>query len=117
MPSQTLLYPNINGQPPLEEVTLAESLKPAGYVSGHVGKWHLGGKGYLPEDQGFDVNYGGTAGGSPPGPGGYFWFRTPTLVSQRRDEHLTDRLTDEAERVIEGNKDKPLFLYLCPFAV
>lgn len=51
----------------LEEVTLAEALKPAGYTSCHVGKWHLGGKGYWPEQQGFDVNIGGCGAGMPRG--------------------------------------------------
>ena len=35
---------------PLEEVTLAEALKPAGYTSAHIGKWHVGHKGFFPED-------------------------------------------------------------------
>ena len=44
---------------PLEEVTLAEALKEAGYATGFVGKWHLGDEPYYPEKQGFDVNIGG----------------------------------------------------------
>ena len=50
---------------PLEEVTLAEALKPAGYVCAHVGKWHLGDEPYYPERQGFDVNLGGDKCGAP----------------------------------------------------
>ncbi len=38
--------------------TLAEVLKSAGYATLHAGKWHLGGEGHWPEDQGFDVNKG-----------------------------------------------------------
>jgi arylsulfatase A len=113
--SQKLLRPNIRQQLPLEEVTLAEALKPAGYVSGSIGKWHLGGRGYLPKQQGFDVNVGGTQGGSPPG--GYFNFKTPTLAARDPDEYLTDRLTEEAERFIERNQDRPFFLYLAHHAV
>jgi arylsulfatase A-like enzyme len=39
----------------------------AGYVTGHFGKWHLGGEGHLPTTQGFDVNPAGNATGSPKG--------------------------------------------------
>ena len=117
MPSQKLLQGDIVKQLPLAEVTLAEALRPAGYVSGHLGKWHLGDAGFLPQDQGFAANLGGTAGGSPPGPGGYFRFQTPTLSAADEREYLTDRLTDEAERFIEANRSQPFFLYLCHFAV
>ena len=116
-PAQKLLHPRIHRQLPLDETTLAEALKAAGYRCGHLGKWHLGGKGFLPEDQGFDVNVGGTAGGSPPGPGGFFAFQTPTLKATDEREYLTDRLTAEAERFIEESRDRPFFLYLCHFAV
>ncbi len=45
---------------PLEEITLAEALREAGYVTGHFGKWHLGGPPFsMPEHHGFDVNVGG----------------------------------------------------------
>ena len=43
----------------IEEVTIAEALKPAGYATGIIGKWHLGGVGFEPTKQGFDVNIGG----------------------------------------------------------
>jgi arylsulfatase A-like enzyme len=114
-PSQKLLRPQIRMHLPLEEVTLAEALKPRGYVSASIGKWHLGGPPYYPEKQGFDVNVGGTQTGSPPG--GYFNFKTPTLTARDGQEYLTDRLTEEAERFIERNQDRPFFLYLAHYAV
>jgi arylsulfatase A-like enzyme len=42
----------------LEEVTMAEALKAAGYQTFYTGKWHLGGQGFLPTDQGFDEYVG-----------------------------------------------------------
>ena len=42
----------------LEEVTMAECLKEAGYQTFYAGKWHLGAKGFLPTDQGFDEYVG-----------------------------------------------------------
>src|SRR6187399_598374 len=50
---------------PASEHTLAEMFKSAGYVTGHIGKWHLGGTGSLPTDHGFDSNIGGDQTGAP----------------------------------------------------
>src|SRR5215470_5853792 len=58
-PDQMLLRPLIRQHLPLEETTLAEALRAAGYATGHIGKWHLGGKGFDPQQQGFDVNIAG----------------------------------------------------------
>jgi arylsulfatase A-like enzyme len=51
----------------LDEVTFAERFQSAGYVTGHFGKWHLGGEGHLPTAQGFDVDVAGNDTGSPKG--------------------------------------------------
>src|SRR5215471_6537010 len=46
------------GLPP-DEVTIAELLKPRGYATGIIGKWHLGQlKQFLPMNQGFDSWFG-----------------------------------------------------------
>jgi arylsulfatase A len=119
-PSQKLLRPKIRQQLPLEEVSLARALKPAGYVSASIGKWHLGGKGFLPENHGFDLNIAGASRGSPPG---YFFpYRMPKnsapfLPGSKEGEYLTDRLTQEAETFLEQNKDRPFFLYFAHYAV
>lgn len=100
---------------PLAEVTVAEALKDAGYTTAFVGKWHLGGPGFYPEDQGFDVNVAGCEKGSPPS---YFSpYRIPTLSDGPPGEFLTERLTDEALRFIEGAGDRPFLLYLSHYAV
>ena len=105
------------------EVTLAEVLKPAGYVSASIGKWHLGGEDYYPEKQGFDENIAGYDSGQPPT---YYYpytkdrewnNRIPTLNDGSEGEYLTDRLTDEALAFMEENRDTPFFLYLSHYAV
>ena len=98
-------------------ITIAEALKPAGYVSASIGKWHMGTDPELgPIAQGFDVNVGGFSAGSPPG--GYFSpYKNPELPSGPNGEYLTDRLTDEALKFIETNRNKPFFLYLTHYAV
>jgi arylsulfatase A len=113
--SQKLRRPRFRQELPLDEVTLAEVLGPAGYTSASIGKWHLGGPAFWPEHQGFDMNIGGTETGSPPG--GYFRFKTPNLQARSDAEYLTDRLTDEAIAFVERNRTRPFFLYLAHYAV
>ena len=105
----------------LEEITIAEALKPAGYTSCHIGKWHLGADDWYPDRQGFDFNIGGCDFGQPPS---YFdpYFRKrqgqiPTLEPRREGEYLTDREADEAVKFIRRHKDKPFFLYMAHYAV
>ena len=64
-PTQKLLQPVIEGQLPLEEFTVAELLKAAGYTTACIGKWHLGGAGFGPKEQGFDVVFAGEAKTTP----------------------------------------------------
>jgi arylsulfatase A len=100
---------------PLEEVTLAEALQAAGYATAAVGKWHLGGTDYLPETQGFEVNFAGESRGLPPS---YFWpYGIPSIKTGQPGEYLTDRLTDEALKFMRNNRARPFFLYLAHYAV
>jgi len=110
----------------LEEVTIAEALKEAGYATGFVGKWHLASRtadraNYYPDKQGFDVNIGGDYSGSPPT---YFdpYERGGRALETmppggHKGDYLTDRLTDEALKFLDANKNRPFLLYLSHYAV
>jgi arylsulfatase A-like enzyme len=99
----------------LEHVTIAERLRAAGYATFFGGKWHLGGDGFLPEDQGFDVNRGGTAQGGPYGGKKYFSpYGNPKLSDGPPGEHLPDRLATEAVRFMEEHREEPFLIWL-PF--
>ena len=96
-PAQRLLHPVIRQELPLAELTLAERLRAAGYVSACIGKWHLGGTGFEPRDQGFDVFHPGRAN------------TPPSATEGGKGEY---DLTAAAERFIEANRTRPFFLYL-----
>ncbi|MFN4260305.1 MAG: sulfatase [Gemmataceae bacterium] len=107
----------LNNNMPLEEVTLAEALKAGGYRTAFLGKWHLGEtEKYWPEYRGFDINIGGHNRGSPPG--GYFSpYKNPRLLDGPKGEYLTDRLTNEALKILEDSKEQPFLLYLSYYTV
>lgn len=100
---------------PLEETTLAERFKTAGYATASVGKWHLGGPEFYPDRQGFDRNIGGTHAGQPPS---YFSpYKISTLSDGPAGEYLTDRECAEALAFIESRRERPWFVYLPHHAV
>ncbi|TKJ34470.1 MAG: sulfatase [Planctomycetes bacterium B3_Pla] len=114
--NKAMLPAPYNDRLALEEVTVAEAFKQAGYTTFFAGKWHLGGEGYFPEDQGFDINKGGHHRGSPPG--GYFSpYKNPRLASGPDGEYLTDRLTDESVKFLDTVGDNPFLLFLSHYAV
>ena len=114
----------------LEEVTIAEALKPVGYVSAAFGKWHLNPskafkprKPYDPDKQGFNE---------------YFRTVKPSLFEKylddprwwlpddmrnmgrqvlEQDAHWVEELTDRSVDFMERNRDKPFFLYLAPHSI
>jgi arylsulfatase A len=116
-PTAKALCPRTRTELPLEHVTLAEALKPAGYVSASIGKWHLGGDGFSPTEQGFALNAGGTSAGSPRS----WWppYNVPSLTDPppEKDEYLAQYLTRRAEMFLEENRNRPFFLYLPHFSV
>jgi arylsulfatase A len=117
---QKMARPTIITNLPAGMLTLPRALKAAGYVTALVGKWHLGGAGAGPLEAGFDVNIAGDHTGTPLS---YFapFSRgknvMPGLERSEPGEYLTERLTTEAEKFIETNREKPFFLYLPHYAV
>jgi arylsulfatase A-like enzyme len=102
----------------LAEQTLAERLKAHGYATFFGGKWHLGGEGFLPEQQGFDVNVAGGSAGSPRGPGKYFTpYGMPNLSDGPPGEHLCERLATEAATFIGDHAAQPFLVYLPLYSV
>jgi arylsulfatase A-like enzyme len=95
-----------------DEVTLAEALKPAGYVSGCFGKWHNGANHpTTARGQGFDEFFGFV--------GGFFSnYFDPELehngVTAARKGFITDVLADAAMAFIEKHRTQPFFCYV-PF--
>lgn len=94
-------------------------LKPYGYVTACVGKWHLGySEDHNPLRRGFDRFIGFLHGGS------YFLrgqYGIPILdgterVTFEKQTYLTDYLTDQAIFFMDANKERPFFLYLSHFA-
>lgn len=104
---------------PLQERTLAQGLKAAGYKTGIVGKWHLGHfePEYLPTRRGFDRQYGHYNGAldyySHERDGGFDWHRDDKVC---RDEGYATRLLgkEAARFVSESAGQSPFFLYV-PF--
>lgn len=94
----------------LEHVSYAEALKDLGYQNYFLGKWHLGHEEYHPVHQGFDQQFGTTNWGHPKS---YFpdYFKNSDVLGEETDRYLTDRLTDEAVRLIDTyDSEKPFML-------
>lgn len=96
-----------------EEQTIPELLAPKGYSSAIVGKWHLGGSGYGPEEQGFryalmQQTSGRSKSLVPPATGKEMVDVPPRPV-------LTTRLGQEAELFIRS-QNSPFFLYFAHHA-
>jgi arylsulfatase A-like enzyme len=119
-PFAKLKVPDWRQYLPHEETTIAEAFKAKGYVTCHIGKWHLGNETHWPLTQGFDINIGGNHRGQPPS---YFFpyerdaIKLPGLAEGKPDEYLTDRLTDEAITFISAHKEQPFFLYFPHYTV
>jgi arylsulfatase A-like enzyme len=97
-------------QLPFDKVTIADTLKKAGYATGMFGKWHLGSDAeHHPSKRGFDVAIVSA--------GQHFDFKTDPKVAYPEGQYLADFLTDRAVEFIEKHKGEPFFLYLPHFGV
>ena len=131
-------HPELMGLP-VEEKTIADRLKAAGYRTSCIGKWHLGAhENFHPQQRGFDEFFGFLEGGRaylPDDHPGNFYFKSsppfapvhfkeagkaPLLRGHEvveEQEYLTDAFTREALRFMDADDTKPFFLYLAYNAV
>jgi arylsulfatase A-like enzyme len=101
------------------QITMAEVFKAAAYVTGHVGKWHLG---YTPQTmpnaQGFDFSFG-HMGGCIDNFSHFFYWQGPNrhdlyrngVEVQKPGRYFPDLMVEEASQFLEENRSKPFFLY------
>lgn len=104
---------------PADQVTIAEMMKKAGYVTGHVGKWHLGyTEETMPNGQGFDSSFG-HMGGCIDNYSHFFYWNGPNRHDLwqngkeiwRDGEFFPDLMVKECQSFLEQNREKPFFLY------
>ncbi len=96
---------------PLEETTIAEALKPLGYDTAFVGKWHLGHEPYFPVHNGYDVQFGVSTAGHPKSYfAPYFGDECQTYRHVPQGKYLTDQLTDDAVAYIRNRDGERPFL-------
>ncbi|MFM7179859.1 MAG: sulfatase [Verrucomicrobiales bacterium] len=99
----------------LNQTTFAQRMKSAGYVTGALGKWHLGeGEAFHPLSRGFDEFFGFTGGA-------HSYLRAndkrygPIVRGREPVElkgYLTDVLADEAADFMRRHREERFFLYL-----
>ncbi|MEA2069344.1 MAG: sulfatase-like hydrolase/transferase, partial [Verrucomicrobiota bacterium] len=97
--------------------TLGKLIQADGYATAHFGKWHLGAEPYSPLEHGFDVDIPHWPG---PGPAGSFVapWRFPSFKANYPQEHIEDRMAEEAVRwmkSVEGKK--PFYMNYWQFSV
>jgi arylsulfatase A-like enzyme len=95
--SHRVLAASLNYNLPDGVQTIAQLLKPKGYASAAIGKWHLGGKGHQPTDHGFDEYFAGKA--------------NPGAESPQGGKGELGQ-ADHAVKFIQKNKANPFLLYL-----
>lgn len=113
----TIVRPHAKWGLPLEERTLANALKDAGYTTAITGKWHLGEfeDAYKPTARGFEHQHGHYFGAidyfTHVRDGSHDWYHDDKELKE--EGYSTHLVTKEAVRLIDAQpKDKPLFLYM-----
>jgi len=118
LPGNASSYKGVGGLP-TEQITIAEKLKDNGFVTGHVGKWHLGyTEETMPNGQGFDYSFG-HMGGCIDNYSHFFYWNGPNrhdLWENNKEvwmdgEYFQDVMSDKAVNFVEENKDAPFLLY------
>ncbi len=115
-PFERVIDPMTTMALPHETVTVAESLKKAGYTTGYVGKWHLGNNTtFHPSTHGYD--WAQVVGG-PHLPGTFrIQPNNKENIQPEKDEFRTDFEARLSDMFIQENKEKPFFLMLSPYQV
>jgi arylsulfatase A len=90
---------------PLEEVTIAEILKTAGYATASFGKWHLSidkkpprSLSFNPDKQGFDEYF--------------ITYKPSSKTDPESDAHNVEAITQKSLQFMESHKDESFFLYV-----
>ncbi len=101
---------------PLSEYLISEALKDNGYATWHIGKWHIGEEDVSPKKQGFETEIAYWPWAWPKS---YFSpYKIPTIEDGEDGEYMTDRLTDEAVKLIMSHDgSRPFFLNLWHYGV
>jgi arylsulfatase A len=105
-PYARLIDPAVPAELPLATVTFAESLGSNGYRTGYFGKWHLGGKGHAPNDQGWQTALE-THGNTQP----------PSVTGSPQTRQTAEFLTEKAIAFIESNQAHLFLLQVSHAAV
>jgi len=115
-PNQQAIMPNSATRLKTDHYTMAEMFRDHGYATAHFGKWHLGPAPYSPLEHGFDIDVPHWPG---PGPAGSYVapWKYPDFDPQTPDEHIEDRMAEEAVAFMEANQDRPFFLNYWMFSV